>query len=200
MFIFSCKGRDNRTLSKTISKTWEKTIIIFFIIILFTFYLFIPQVSQHLIPTVSLLVGLFCLHSICVSCWQLGFWQMAPIFIKGKKNVLPLISVCTVCKVYLHCRHIDGDLLIMCSTKVCASNISCLTLFKASHEQSLQVAVIASLLAACTRARCARSAFRVPLIKWSIIVFSISPKSSHYHFNDITLLLICLPHSRWCNL
>lgn len=61
-------------------------------------------------------VGLFCFHSLCVSVvGNLGFGRWLPSSLKTKTNVLPLISVCIVCKVYIfHCCHTDGDFLIMC--------------------------------------------------------------------------------------
>lgn len=51
----------------------------------------------------SLLVGWFVLFPLALrlSFCQLGFWQIALVFLKDNKNVLPFISVCNVCKVYL---------------------------------------------------------------------------------------------------
>lgn len=90
-------------------KKWGEDYYLFFIY--FIYFLFIHHASLPTPHSLGLLPRRFVLFppALCLSRWQLGFWQMAPVFIKPppqqkrkkKDNVLPLISVCNVCKVHL---------------------------------------------------------------------------------------------------
>lgn len=85
-----------------VDKKWGDDYYLFFIY--FIYFLFIHHASLPTPYSPGLLPGRFVLFppALCLSRWQLGFWQMAPVFIKHppptkkikkKKKIMCCLSV-----------------------------------------------------------------------------------------------------------